>query len=1274
MVGVTGMTAGGGQAVRMISLNTGGLNASVKRTKIMTHIKSLNADIMFIQETHLCDTDQRKLNRPWIGQIFHSKFNLKTRGAAILIKRNVQFTSTSITSDPNGRFIIVSGVLYQKPVVLVSVYAPNWDDHNFFKLLLSNIPNLNSHLLVLGGDLNCVMDPKCDRSSSRPMTPSKSAQTLSTFMDQFGYVDPWRSLHPLARQYSFFSHRHRSFSRIDYFIIDKTVLPSVISVQYSPITVSDHSTVIMDLHFDSKPKGFKFWRLDPLLLADAAFCSYVSESITYFCETNQNAETSASLLWETLKAFLRGRIISYTSHANKTRRTRQRELEESIFDLDGLLSSSPTADLYKERLMLQTELNLLLTRDAERLLLHSRGAMYEHGDKAGRLLAHQLKARMASNQISQIQDEMGTPTSDPVEINNIFRTYYSRLYTSESSNEEAGSVQFLDQLETPKISTNDQQTLDAPPRLSEIKNAIQLMNSGKSPGPDGYPVEFYKKFLDQLAPLLLSMFDESHQQGSLPPTLMQASISLISKKGKDPLSCASYRPISLLSVDAKILAKLFACRLESIVPSVISEDQTGFIKGRHSFTNIRRLLSVIHTPSSQTDPEAIIALDAEKAFDRVEWGYLFSSLQKFGFGTNLISWIKLLYSSPQASVCTNTQRSKPFPLFRGTRQGCPLSPLLFAIAIEPLAIALRAEKGFNGILRGGMEHRVSLYADDLLLYVRDPLSSIPHILSLLESFGRTSGYKLNIRKSECFLINQKAKELPASSIPFRIANSGFKYLGITITRSFSALREQNLGTLTATVKQDLKRWNLLPLSLTGRVQTVKMNILPRYLYIFQCLPIFLPLSFFNSINSMISSFIWAGKHARAGRTLLQRDRSQGGLGLPDLMGYYWAANVHKILLWFISPQSGWCQVENDSCLSSSPQALACSVLPFSPSRFTSNPVIIGSLRIWAQVRRRFGWLTLSRATPLCKNHLFLPANMDPRFTFFERKGLRCIQDLYIDGVFASFNQLRAAFGLCGSDFFRYFQLRDFAKTHSSSFPQTLPSGGVDLILEARDLTRSHVSYFYNLFSVTEETSINKIKADWEGELQLTLSDDFWEGALQAVNASSSCARLSLIQFKVLHRLHYSKAKLSRFYPDKHNDQCERCSQAPCNLAHMFWSCPRLTSFWESFFNTISKILKIDIHPSPHIAIFGRPPDGVTLTAMQTNVIAFASLIARRKILFLWKSAHPPLFKVWLTDVMFLLKLERIKFTLRGSSNRFDSHWRPLIEYVEQLPADEISPE
>ncbi len=349
--------------------------------------------------------------------------------------------------------------------------------------------------------------------------------------------------------------------------------------------MSDHSSVILDLHFELKHKSFRSWRLDPLLRSDTAFCKHISDAIDFFLETNRSEDTSPTLLWETLKAFIRGKIISYTAHTNRCHRAWHKELEDALANIDTQHSANQSPDLYKGRLKLQTELDLLSTREAEQLLLHSRDMFYESGDRAGHLLAQQLKSRNASNQIAQIRNNTGMITSDPGEINDTFREFYSQLYTSESPDDGAHLSQFFAKLDMPKISLEDQQSHDSPLQLSEITAAIRSMHNGKSPGPDGFPVEFHKNFLDKLAPLMLDMFQQSHQQGALPHTLTQASISLIPKKGKDPLSCSSFRPISLLSVDVKILAKALAHRSESIVPSIISEDQTEFIRQRHSFTH-----------------------------------------------------------------------------------------------------------------------------------------------------------------------------------------------------------------------------------------------------------------------------------------------------------------------------------------------------------------------------------------------------------------------------------------------------------------------------------------------------------------------------------------------------------------------------------------------------------------------------------------------------------------------------------------------------------------
>lgn len=203
--------------------------------------------------------------------------------------------------------------------------------------------------------------------------------------------------------------------------------------------------------------------------------------------------------------------------------------------------------------------------------------------------------------------------------------------------------------------------------------------------------------------------------------------------------------------------------------------------------------------------------------------------------------------SPLASVRTNNTQSDYFPLRR--RQGCPLRPLLFALAIEPLSIALRCDPHIICIFRNGVEQRASLYADDLLLYVSNFSVSVPAALSILNSFGAISGYKLNLSKSELCPLNKAAREYPLYSLPFKTTPHNFTYLMIQVTDTFTDLYKANFALLLARVQEDFDRWSVLNLSLAERINSVKMNTLPTFLYLFQCVPIFLPQHFFRKIEN-----------------------------------------------------------------------------------------------------------------------------------------------------------------------------------------------------------------------------------------------------------------------------------------------------------------------------------------------------------------------------------------------------------------------------------------
>ena len=234
-------------ATTFVIWNVKGLNHPVKRNKVFAHLKKLKADIVYLQETQLGQRDHTRLERDGFSQIFHSGFQAECRGAAILIRRQVQFVQSNTITDKNGRFVIVQGRLDNTPVVLACVYAPNWDNAAFFKHFFSALPDLNSHQLILSRDWNCVLHCSLDRSAVTPRPLSNSAKVINSFIDDYGVVDPWRFKNPTAKTYSFFSPPHQSYSRIDYFLLDRRILSTLNSVEYESMVISDHSPVVLRL-------------------------------------------------------------------------------------------------------------------------------------------------------------------------------------------------------------------------------------------------------------------------------------------------------------------------------------------------------------------------------------------------------------------------------------------------------------------------------------------------------------------------------------------------------------------------------------------------------------------------------------------------------------------------------------------------------------------------------------------------------------------------------------------------------------------------------------------------------------------------------------------------------------------------------------------------------------------------------------------------------------------------------------------------------------------
>ena len=263
------------------------------------------------------------------------------------------------------------------------------------------------------------------------------------------------------------------------------------------------------------------------------------------------------------------------------------------------------------------------------------------------------------------------------------KEFYQNLYFNHTNIDETPLHDVLGESAN-KLSDEKSASLEGEISYTEIANALKNMKNNKSPGLDGFTVEFFKFFWVDIGSFILRSINYGYRNESLSVTPKQGLITCLPKPNKSRLSLKNWRPISLLNVVYKLASSVIANRVKQTLQDIIHENQKGFIAGRFIGENIRLVYDVLFETKRQNIPGLILSIDFEKTFDTVSWKFISKTLDYFNFGESIKKGIHIFQKGAETSILQNGFMYEFFLLKRGCRQGDPLLPYIFLLCAEVL--------------------------------------------------------------------------------------------------------------------------------------------------------------------------------------------------------------------------------------------------------------------------------------------------------------------------------------------------------------------------------------------------------------------------------------------------------------------------------------------------------------------------------------------------------------------------------------------------------------
>ena len=1154
--------------ITLSSLNCQGLGDMQKRRDVFHYLKKKSHNIYCLQDTHFDKKLEKYVSAEWGYTCLFASYQSNARGVAVLFNNNFEFKIKKVDRDVNGNYIFILVTTMGKDILLVNIYGPNKDSPNFYVKINEKISQYEKHGLIVVGDWNLVMDPYLDYSNYKHVNNPKATEAVENMIATHSLTDIWRENNPEIRRFTWRKTSPLKQSRLDFFLICDHLIMNYHDSSIIPGYRSDHSMIILKLQFGKEVKHNNYWKFNSSLLRDSQYAKEINDLIDdiilEYSAQPLDKDTIQDTLLEELKlnvsdkVFLdfllmkiRSKTIGYATAKKKKAIEKEEELIKEIENLERKnIKNENDAHILKEK---NEELVSLRTKKIEGVMLRSRAKWIAEGEKISNYFCNLEKRHYVSKSINKLYGKNGL-TEDSNQINKEVNTFYKSLYTKR--NLQIFEINDLIQ-NCPKLSIDQKNSLEGEITLTEAGITLKNMKNGKSPGTDGFGAEFYKFFWKKLGPFVVRALNQSYCDGELSATQREGLITCIPKPDKDRDFIKNWRPISLLNVVYKIGSACIANRIKTVLPDLINEDQTGFVSGRYMGENIRLIEDLIGLLEKNNKPGLLLCLDFEKAFDSLDWSFLFRVLRSFGFGDSICKWVESFYRNIKSTVVVNGTPTEWFDITRGCRQGDPLSPYLFVLCAEILAIMIREDKDIKGIMINNKEIKISQFADDAQFINEGDRLSFEKSITIIKRFGNASGLFMNEEKTQAIWLgsrnNSKIKYLPHMNINWNPPK--FKILGIWFSTGTGICININFDEKFAEIKKLMNIWMKRSITPVGRVAILRSLLLSKLIHLWILLPD-PPDTFINNLQKMCFRFVWQDKQDKISRKTVVKSVKNGGLNVPDIKQLIRALK----LTWIRRLQNSkhkWTIVASELC------PCLISMTKYGPNYLTKRNV---ANKFWADVFKAYGIFfkyvqpktikELNSEPVFFNERINITDNIVPCKNLVE-KGVYCVSHFLRDnGEFHTLKQFNEMYNI-NVNFLVFNCCKMAIKEYMKGFDFPIDSNESEMLPVATETLlsiRKGTRLYYDI--LTEKKSMPNCCQKWSMKINENIN---WNKVFFSIHKIQD-VKLKWFQMRIVHRIIGTNIILNEM-GIKENSNCNFCNECKDDIDHIFWNCVCIQRFW-----------------------------------------------------------------------------------------------------------------